>query len=243
MIYLSRLLLNLHNHQARVDLADVQQMHRTILNAFPLAPDSKLARQHFGVLFRMESVPDQPLVARVLVQSTFQPNWSHLVPGYLAAASDRRGNPAVRTLDDDYARLAAGTLLRFRLRANPTQRIGMHNHNEAERWRGKRVELRDEQAQLAWLQRKSEQGGFQIVSVAPNVTPVDVQMHQQPNVVGERSKQRGHKPMTFGATTFEGHLSVQNVNEFREALVDGIGSGKAYGFGLLSIAAARGGGV
>lgn len=243
MVYLSRLLFNLHNHQARTDLADVKEMHKTIMNAFPLAPDQKVVRQHFGVLFRAESVPDQPLVARVLVQSTYKPDWSHLVPGYLAPAPDSRGNPAVRPLDDDYAHLRIGAQLRFRLRANPTQRIGKNNMDQHERWRGKRVELPDEEAQLKWLHRKAEQGGFQLLSVAPVATPVDVRMQQQPNALGDRAKQRQRKHLTFGATMFEGWLSVHDVNRFRQTLIEGIGSGKAYGFGLLSIATVRGDGA
>lgn len=242
MVYLSRLLLNLHNHQARTDLADVKEMHKTIMNAFPLAPDQRVARQHFGVLFRAESVPDQPLVARVLIQSTYQPDWSHLVPGYLAPAPDSRGNPAIRPLDD-YAQLRPGTRLRFRLRANPTQRIGKNNMDQDERWRGKRVELRDEEAQLEWLRRKAEQGGFQLLSVAPVAMPVDVRIQQQPNAIGDRANQRQRKHLTFGTTTFEGWLSVHDVSRFRQTLIEGIGSGKAYGFGLLSIATATGGGA
>ena len=42
--------------------------------------------------------------------------------------------------------------------------------------------------------------------------------------------------MSFGSVLFEGELIVTDVEAFRAALVKGIGSGKAYGFGLLSIA-------
>src|SRR3954468_2412135 len=102
MLYLSRLILNLRNQHARQDLADVHELHRTVLRAFPAAPKPDAARQHFGILFRAEPMPDRPLAARVLVQSSYRPDWSHLPPDYLTSAPDARGNPALRSLDGEY---------------------------------------------------------------------------------------------------------------------------------------------
>ncbi|MEW6230192.1 MAG: type I-E CRISPR-associated protein Cas6/Cse3/CasE, partial [Bacillota bacterium] len=45
-------------------------------------------------------------------------------------------------------------------------------------------------------------------------------------------------PLTFAAVEFEGHLTVLDPERFRETLRRGVGPGKAYGFGLLSIAPA-----
>ena len=248
MLYLSRLILNLRSRPARADLADVQQLHRTILGAFPAAPSTddragrlNTARQHFGILFRTEPVPDQPLAARVLVQSTHQPDWSHLVPGYLAPATDARGNPAVRVLDNEYDQLAAGVTLRFRLRANPTKRISKNDPDQKEEWRGKRVELRKEEDQLKWLERKAEQGGFQLLRVQSNPKLADARVSPQANVVGRRRDGTNKSTIMFGAALFEGVLEVRDVDQFKHTLTDGIGSGKAYGFGLLSVALAGGG--
>jgi CRISPR system Cascade subunit CasE len=236
MLYLSRLILNLRDRNARRDLADVQQLHRTILRAFPETPDrDKKAREYFGVLFRAEPLPDQPLAARVLVQSAYQPDWSHLLSGYLAPPLDDRPNPAVRAVDD-YDRIVAGMALRFRLRANPTQRIGKNNTDQDEKWRGKRVELRREEDQYSWIARKAEQGGFRLLKVATRADLENVRISPQANVVGYRSHEPLRPKMTFGVALFEGLLEVQDVERFRQTLISGIGSGKAYGFGLLSIA-------
>jgi CRISPR system Cascade subunit CasE len=43
-------------------------------------------------------------------------------------------------------------------------------------------------------------------------------------------------PLRFGAVSFEGRLEVTDLDAFRVTLRDGIGSGKAFGFGLLSVA-------
>lgn len=241
MLYLSRLILNVRDRYARQDLGDVHQLHRTILGAFPQAPDAAPARQHFGILFRAEPIPDQPLLARILIQSSHAPSWSHLPPGYLAPAPDDRGNPAVRPLDGEYERLIPGITLRFRLRANPTQRIGKQNEQQDEKWRGKRVELRREEDQLRWIGRKAEQGGFRLLSIATRPDLADVRISPSAKVIGVRSKEPTRPRMTFGAALFEGLLQVQDVERFRQTLITGVGSGKAYGFGLLSIASLPGG--
>ena len=45
--------------------------------------------------------------------------------------------------------------------------------------------------------------------------------------------------LKFLSVQFDGILQVIEPKRFRKTLVEGIGSGKAYGFGLLSIAPAR----
>jgi len=45
--------------------------------------------------------------------------------------------------------------------------------------------------------------------------------------------------MAFGAALFEGVLEVAEAAAFGAALREGVGPGKAFGFGLLSVARAR----
>lgn len=236
MLYLSRLLLNLRHRVVRHDLGDVHELHRTILHAFPPAPTPEAARQHFGVLFRLDPLPDQPFQARLLVQSRHSPDWSFLPAGYLAPADDQRGNPAVREIWQEYARITPGSVLRFRLRANPTKRISQHNPEQQATWRGKRVDLRREADQIAWLRRKAERSGFQLLTVSVASDVPDVRIMPQAGAYGYRRIGAGRTRLSFGAVIFEGRLVVQDVERFRHALLTGIGSGKAYGFGLLSVA-------
>ena len=233
--FLSRLFIDLRRDDVQRDLADCQRLHGRLMGAFPAAHTPTNAREQFGVLFRAEPQGDQPLL-RVLVQSNQLPDWAVLPPGYLAAAPDRRGNPAVRLLDDEYARIDVGMRLRFRLRANPTKRINDRSTQDA-RMHGKRVALQHEADQLAWLERKGQIGGFRLVQVAiASDAPI-------PNVrVGHHPLQRGRNGahrMRFGVAMFDGLLDVTDRARFVQCLDTGIGSGKAYGFGLLSIAQVR----
>ena len=81
MTYLSRLALNPRSREVRRDLADCQQLHRTIMSAFPQAGDGEPARERFGVLYRLDA--DRAENAFLLVQSRAEPDWSRLSSGYL----------------------------------------------------------------------------------------------------------------------------------------------------------------
>lgn len=239
MIYLSRLILDPLRRPVRRDLVDCHQLHRTLLRAFPQAPGDAPAREYCGLLYRAEPYDRQPHLIRVLVQSELAPDWSKLPEQYFGASPDERPNPAVRSIDEAYGQLASGMRLAFRLRANPTKRIGANNAEQGERWRGKRVELRREDEQLGWLERKAGAGGFRLLHVSTQSEVRAVQIANLEKVRGRRPARDGADAMQlrFGAVLFSGQLEVTDRDAFVATLEHGIGSGKAFGFGLLSIAA------
>lgn len=232
MTYLSRLIIDLRQREVQRDIADCHRLHDRLMRAFPAAPSPDNAREHFGVLFRIEPLGMLPL-ARLLVQSNRLPDWSALPPAYLGIAPDARGNPAVRSVSEEYSRITTGLQLRFRLRANPTKKISDRNPTEPAAAHGKRVELRREADQLAWLERKASAHGFQLVQVqCATETPVlDVRIGDAPKQFGRQGERR----LSFGVAIFDGLLEVADRDAFQHALDHGIGSAKAFGFGLLSI--------
>lgn len=235
MLYLSRLLLNDRCSAVRRDLADCQELHRTVLSAFPDTGNQRGGRERFHVLHRLEPGSPDTGAARLLVQSCVPPDWSGLPHGYLLPANG--ANPACRRVDDVYARLRAGMTVAFRLRANPTKRIGGRPDGGEKSWSGKRVNLAGEAEQVAWLRRKGESGGFELISVgtSPEVSGSNGRAGQK--VTGKRGEP--DQGLVFGSALFEGELRITEADAFRQTLEHGIGSGKAYGFGLLSIAPAR----
>src|SRR6266540_190955 len=241
MSYLSRLILDPLRRPVRRDLADCHQLHRTLLRAFPKAPESTPAREHVGLLYRTEPYERQPRLIRVLVQSILEPDWANLPPDYLGPSPDERGNPALRTVDEAYGRISAGMRLTFRLRANPTKRVSANNTEQDARWRGKRIELRREDERLDWLARKGVDGGFRLLGVNTSPEIRDVHAANLEKVRGRRPSHDGTAtmPLRFGAVLFSGRLEVTDRDAFVATLEHGIGSGKAFGFGLLSVAAQR----
>jgi CRISPR system Cascade subunit CasE len=117
----------------------------------------------------------------------------------------------------------------FRLRANPTRKIVDPRKPKVIRPDGKldrnrnarRVALSEPNALREWLARKAETGGFTVEQA--------------------RMKPFGRvffrKPDSFAphfAVEFEGVLTVTNPERFYETFCHGIGSAKAFGFGLLA---------
>lgn len=245
-MYLSRLILNPRSHITRRDIADCQSMHRTLLGAFPLIPGGPAAaREHYGVLYRVETIRATGM-SRLYVQSTARPDWSTLPDGYLAVLPD---NPACKSVSDLYARLTEGTVLTFTLKASPTRTTGTSLKSErlaGLRRNGKRVFLGNERDQLDWLRRKGSHHGFALVELRTVDDLSDVQHSPAELIVGRRlpsGSERGsdvqRDTLCFRAITFTGRLRIDDIDRFRLALARGIGAGKAYGMGLLSVAPMR----
>lgn len=111
-----------------------------------------------------------------------------------------------------------------------------------------------EEKLVEWLQRKGEiteqiiespgrrdrgetvrVGGFKILSVNVDDRIANVAIAVHGKATFKREKGDKHS-VTLDAVTFEGVLEVTDADAFRSVLANGIGPGKAYGFGLMSIA-------
>ncbi len=216
-MYLSQLTLNPRSRQMRREFSNPYEMHRTLLKAFP----DEAAGGPGRVLFRWDTLgraAEQKLV--VLVQSEKKPNWDNLPnpEGYLLPAF--APNPAFKEFQP---RFVDGQQLYFRLRANPTKRLTRDAPNGKHK-KGQRIGLYSEEEQLAWLHRKAKNGGFAVLGV--NLT--------NEGIISGYTKNR-HK-LNLLAVRFEGRLQVTDPDKFIQALRSGIGSGKAFGCGLLSLA-------
>ncbi len=224
-MYLSRLLLNPQSRAVCRDLADCQELHRTIMSAFPQTEAPGRARERFGVLHRLD-VDRRRGRLTLLVQSLVVPDWTRLPDDYLIHTVGEE-NPAVKPVGRIFQALAPGTVLSFRLRANPTRKIDTKTGPDGLRRHGRRVELVQEEQQIAWLKRKGCEGGFAVLSLR----------------VGGLTKEKGRRrdgrtaPLTLAGVLFEGHLRITDPQKFvSHALARGLGPGKAYGLGLLSLA-------
>ena len=244
-LYLTKMVLNPHSRRVQFEIGNPQELHKTVCGAFPAIENQahlphherETPRNKFDILHRLDVDYRNGRIA-LLVQSTVEPVWNHLRENFLTAAVAE--NPAVKSIGESYAQIAGGMNLRFRLRANPTKRIGKSDTEAKARFKEsekgnirRRVELRTDEDRIAWLKRKGGDAGFRLANV-------QVKEIENAVAVGQGkinfSKSRDSPQLTFGAVIFDGVLEVTDADKFRESLIAGIGTGKAYGFGLLSVA-------
>lgn len=113
---------------------------------------------------------------------------------------------------------------RFSLLANPTIKRVIREADGTRRKNGRRVPISKREELLAWLERKAAQHGF-------SITPAEIHTIPRPR----QSFLKGGKAGLHTATEFTGVLTVTDRNLFHAALATGIGSAKAFGFGMLCL--------
>jgi CRISPR system Cascade subunit CasE len=144
----------------------------------------------------------------ILVQSESAPDWSFLCSMPGYLAKE----PEVKTWEPAVL-LEADAKRRFRLIANPTVTR-----------EGKRTGLVHEDEQLEWLSRQGIRLGF----------AVEMALVTDNEFVVSRS---GKSLVQFQRACFDGILAVNDTSRVLEALTGAIGPAKAFGCGLLSLAA------
>lgn len=112
----------------------------------------------------------------------------------------------------------------FQLCANPTKKILKLGIDAQPTKNGKRVPLRTREEYLAWIGRKGERGGFSVEESSLCTFQRGREYFKKKGVLGLHS-----------AVEFQGVLEVVDSGRFRETFEHGIGSAKAFGFGLLVI--------
>jgi CRISPR system Cascade subunit CasE len=211
-LYLSRISLNPLFSEALQLAASPTKIHERLAPVF----GGNHPQTQNRVLFRVDEGPV------VLVQSELLPDWDlfERKPRLL------RSDPETKEME---LNLAVEQRMGFRLLARPSARpSGDFGHKEnGKRKPGPRRTCRTDEERINWLSRKGRDSGFMVETVGLT------------NVVLDSIKWRGaprEKGSTFAAVQFDGVLVVTDPDKLKEAVRNGIGPQKAYGFGLLSLA-------
>lgn len=115
--------------------------------------------------------------------------------------------------------MEAGQVWNFDLVASPSKKVSENTKNS------RRKVLKDPSERQAWLERKAEQNGFAILHA-------EEREHIQAS--GKHADDNGGA-MYHSAYHYQGVLKIVDADAFRKGLQNGIGPGKAYGFGMMMV--------
>ncbi|GAB3622657.1 type I-E CRISPR-associated protein Cas6/Cse3/CasE [Mariniluteicoccus endophyticus] len=208
---LTRMYLNPQRRDARRLLASPQAVHAAVLAGFP--PDSDPGR----VLWRVDGA-GTPRTALWMV-SAEEPDLAHLEEQAGWPSKPTARSVAYEGLLDA---LAVEQVWSFRVTVNPTHRGR----------RGDRQQVFAHvtaKQQTQWLLDRQERIGAALVDDSGGQT-----FALESREV--RRFRRGDSSVTLAYATFAGTLRVVDPDALRATMVQGLGRGKAYGCGLLTLA-------
>lgn len=194
----------------KAGLRDAYAWHQWAWQAFPGRPESDR-----DFLTRLDDTGDG---FRFLIQS--------------AAAPQR---PATCPLDawqtkDIPENFFAHPTYRFSLLANPTRKLAAPRDADGKRRNAKRIAVSSREDLIAWIERKGLQHGFRIDSASLQTIPRPRQVFVKKSTADTQRHAGLHT-----ATEFIGILKITDPALFVQATHTGIGSAKAFGFGMLCL--------
>jgi CRISPR system Cascade subunit CasE len=207
-VWLTRIVLDTRNRAVRADLRDAVKLHKRVMM---LVPDDlgAQARANTGILFRLE---EGRAAASLLVQAKHRPDPTRLPSGY--------GTAAVKALDPLLDGLSTGMPVHYRIAANPSKRLAKADASH----KAKQVIPLSGTAAEEWWARKAVESGLTLSTLlATAISPA-------------RGENGPGGPIRHSITRFDGIAVIANPDLVRTAILDGIGRGKSYGCGLLSLA-------
>ncbi|MFE8911078.1 type I-E CRISPR-associated protein Cas6/Cse3/CasE [Streptomyces globisporus] len=207
---IARIRLNPHSRDVQRDLRDATEMHRTMMRMVPDGLDES-PRSQAGLLYRLD---ETDTTSTLLVQA------NHLDPARLPA---RYGQADIKSLTPMFTALRKGLAVRYRIILNPAKRERLPLEKKGKR--GRIVPLSGADADQ-WWQRRAADAGLHVHILTPtNMPPI-------------RSRRQDAAGMRHSLIRYDGTAAVTDPNALREAVLAGIGRGKPYGAGLLSLAPA-----
>ena len=117
-------------------------------------------------------------------------------------------------------RLQNDTVWKFRLTANPTVSRSHKKNNHGQIYAHITTEF-----QMKWLSDRSEKHGFKLYPDLFSVVECK----------WKHFRKKDTRPFSLLSVTYEGILKITNSELFRNVMINGIGRGKAYGMGLLTV--------
>lgn len=217
-MYLSRVLLNIRRRETMRALASPQVMHGAVESCFEWDRSSNETRKR--VLWRTDYVGDR---CYLLLLSEEQPELASIVNQF--GFPDQQPLGETKPYMPFLEKLRSGQRWQFRLRANPVRSSPVETNERT--GRGRVFAHVTQEQQMKWLLDRAEYLGFALEPQDFDVIHTEWKRFQKTS--------RGQHQVVLRTATYEGVLTITDVDRFRQTLTNGIGRAKAYGCGLMTI--------
>lgn len=211
-MYLSRIALNVEQRETMRALASPQLLHGAI--------EQSLGGERQRNLWRIDWFAG---TCYLLLLSSQRPELMHVVKQF--GYPDSENSVDTKDYYTLLARLKPGQVWRFRLRANPVRSSSRDKGEAIER--GKVHAHVTQEQQKQWLYARAAKCGFELAENGFDIVHTQwLKFSKGHDCSGE---------VTLRTATFEGVLTITDLERFKQSLLSGIGRAKAYGCGLLTI--------
>ncbi len=213
MLYLSKLILS-SEQERKEDLYDIYRLHQKLWQAFEAGDGSK--KRDF--LFRIDSTNSRD--KEILLQSATEPQWERLFP------------PRHAQVKNYSPKFCEGQNFFFYLRANAVvakKQAGKKNSTKIPiRPRDYVLPIYHEEKRSTeykgWLAEQGKKHGFELCEASRVGT-----------AYAKGKKVKNQPIIQLTGQNLQGYLKITDADAFTTAYVQGLGRGKAFGFGMLSL--------
>ena len=210
-MYLSRVELDMTRRATMRALAAPQMLHGAVERSF--------SGERRRRLWRLDRLGEKRYL---LLLSEDRPDLSVLSSQFGPLSGGEAA--ATKAYDPLLRRILQGSTWRFRLTANPTKSCATKGGDGG---RGKVCAHCTVAYQQRWLLERAEKHGFSLGEEAFTVTDCRWLQFKKGQAPG--------RPVSLLSVTYEGVLQVTDPERFCALLTHGIGRGKAYGLGLMTV--------
>lgn len=216
-MYLSRVKIDLHNRRKLRELTHLGAYHAWVEDSFPDEIED-IKENRTRKLWRVEQVNGE---SYLLILSKNKPDLEKLEKYGVKSSAE------TKSYDKLLSSIEVGMRARFKICLNTVKSI-RDDKNELCK-RGRLVPVGLDELHKFFLER-TEKNGFSVKDNEFDITSRGEKLFMK----HEEDKEKNIK-INLVSATYEGILTVRDVDKFKYTLVNGVGRKKAYGFGLLTI--------
>lgn len=207
-MFLSKLVFNLHSRKAINAVVNANEMHKLVMSMFKNI-ESDTPRKELSVLYSLDIGPTQ---VGVLVQSLDEPNADKLLNDNTIISIQ------TKSIDKMLDSIEKGSWLRLEVLSEPYKKVENINSKNS-----RRKVLTNEEEKLEWFNRKISANGCFVKN--------EMIVKKGDTVYGQKKNLK----FVYHPSVYSCIIKIDDKDKFNELVKNGIGSGKAYGMGMLKI--------